>query len=261
MGRRFLAAEWRHLVMLNYQADPELLHPLVPRGTELDPWRGTHYVSVVGFLFRSVRVLGIPIPRHRTFEEVNLRFYIRRRDPEAGASGWRRGVCFIKEVVPRVAVAAVARWLYNENYVARAMRSDIRLPDLESAGAVTYEWAGATGWNRVRARFEGEPAPWVPGSEEEFITEHYWGYVPQRDGSTAEYRVVHPPWRVWRAVSSELSGDVAGFYGKPWGDVLAAPPRSAFVAEGSAIEVYRGERIREFQPRGGASYFRTCSNR
>ncbi|HEX8362069.1 MAG TPA: DUF2071 domain-containing protein, partial [Longimicrobium sp.] len=91
---KFLAAEWRDLVMLNYEADPAALRPLVPAGTELDAWGGTTYVSMVGFLFLRTRVLGIPIPFHQDFEEVNLRFYVRRRGPE----GWRRGVVFVREI-------------------------------------------------------------------------------------------------------------------------------------------------------------------
>jgi uncharacterized protein len=50
-GRIFLTAEWRHLAMLNYAIDPELLRPLAPPGTELDSWNGQTLVTLVGFLF------------------------------------------------------------------------------------------------------------------------------------------------------------------------------------------------------------------
>ncbi len=49
----FLTAEWRYLAMFNYEVPPELLAPLVPRGTELDSWQGKVYVSLVGFLFQK----------------------------------------------------------------------------------------------------------------------------------------------------------------------------------------------------------------
>src|SRR3954468_20670393 len=123
MPRIFLAAEWRYLAMLNYQVDPAILHPHLPRGTELDIWNGRHYISLVGFRFLNTRVLGVPIPFHRNFEEVNLRFYVRRKGPE----GWRRGVVFIAEIVPRFAIAAVARLFYNENYVALPTRHKLDL--------------------------------------------------------------------------------------------------------------------------------------
>jgi uncharacterized protein YqjF (DUF2071 family) len=114
----FLTAEWRWLAMLNYSVAPDVLEPFVPKGTVLDTFQGTAYVSMVGFLFLNTRVRGLSIPWHRDFEEVNLRFYVRRQAEE----GWRRGVVFIKEIVPRLAIAAVARVFYNENYVALSMR-------------------------------------------------------------------------------------------------------------------------------------------
>jgi uncharacterized protein YqjF (DUF2071 family) len=181
------------------------------------------------------------VPFHRNFEEVNLRFYVRRKADD----GWRRGVAFVKEVVPRVAIAAVARWLYNENYVALRMASQVRLPDLPGAprGSVEYRWANGSSWNVIRAHFEGLPAYPVAGSEEEFITEHYWGYVPQRGGATVEYGVEHPQWRVWRASSAELECDIGKCYGQQYCASLGRRPSSAFIAEGSDVSVYQGKQI------------------
>ena len=111
MPAPFLTAEWRSLAMLNYVVDPALLAPMVPRGTELDSFDGRTYMSLVGFRFERTRVRGIWIPLHSDFDEVNLRFYVRRR-----VSGEiRRGVVFIREVVPRWAIAAVARAVYGED--------------------------------------------------------------------------------------------------------------------------------------------------
>jgi uncharacterized protein YqjF (DUF2071 family) len=237
----FLTAEWRWLAMLNYAVDPAVLRPLVPRGTELDAWGGTTYASMVGFLFLRTRVLGVPIPFHRDFEEVNLRFYVRRRGPE----GWRRGVVFVKEIVPRAAIAAVARVLYGENYVAHPMRHavDVEGGALREGGAVAYGWKAGDAWASLRAVTAGAPAALEPGSEAEFITEHYWGYAAQRDGGCVEYRVEHPAWRVWRAAESQLDADVDRLYGPAIGPFLRADPVSAFVAEGSPIVVRRGVRI------------------
>jgi uncharacterized protein YqjF (DUF2071 family) len=238
MPGTFLTAEWRYLVMLNYEIDPHVLLPILPRYTELDCWQGKHFVSVVGFLFLNTRVLGIPIPFHRNFEEVNLRFYVRRR----AGDEWRRGVVFIKEVVPRSAIANVARWVYNENYVCQPMSSSIEIPTTETdPGRIEYRWGREP--LRVWARIAGLPKVLPGGSEAEFITEHYWGYARQRDGGTMEYRVEHPPWRVWQALDAKLEGDVTGFYGAAYGEALAGKPSSTFVAEGSPIAVYRGVRI------------------
>ena len=234
MAGVFLSAEWRHLAMLNYEVDPSLLAPLVPAGTELDVWNGRTYVSLVGFMFLKTKVLGVPIPFHRNFAELNLRFYVRRETRDEV----RRGVVFVKEIVPRWAIAFVARVVYNENYVSMPMRHAIAVP-----GNVEYGWRHAGRWDRLRVEVAGEAQPLAPGSEEEFITEHYWGYAAQRDGGTMEYQVGHPPWRVWRAVSSELDCDVEHHYGKEFAGTLAAPPVSAFLAEGSPITVQRGVRM------------------
>jgi uncharacterized protein YqjF (DUF2071 family) len=245
---RFLTAAWRYLVMANYEVDPAVLRPLVPRGTELDEWQGRTVVSMVGFRFLDTRVLGVPIPFHRDFDEVNLRFYVRREGPE----GWRRGVVFIKELVPRAAIAWLARVVYNENYVALPMRHDVRLPEEGTAhgggrgvgeGAVAYEWRSGGRWNRLAATVAGAPSPLAAGSEAEFITEHYWGYARQRDGGTVEYQVEHPPWRVWSAAASTFDCDVDGLYGAAFAAPLTASPRSAFVAEGSPVTVRRGVRL------------------
>ena len=110
----FLTANWRYLAILNYTVDPRLLAPFVPLGTEIDFENGETFLSVVGFLFLDTRLLGLPIPLYRDFEEVNLRFYVRRKS----ADTWRRGVVFIRELVPRRAIALIARACYGENYLA-----------------------------------------------------------------------------------------------------------------------------------------------
>jgi uncharacterized protein len=152
----FLTAEWRRLAMLNYEVDPAVLRPFVPRGVELDTWNDRHFVSVVGFLFLKTRVLGLPIPFHRDFEEINLRFYVRRRAED----GWRRGVVFIKEIAPRWAIATVARVVYNENYVARRMSHRIELDNgtIAPNGSVEYSWRDFGSWHHVRAKTGGVAA-------------------------------------------------------------------------------------------------------
>ncbi|MGH9751596.1 MAG: YqjF family protein [Blastocatellia bacterium] len=234
----FLTAEWRRLAMLNYEVDPAILRPFIPRGVELDTWNNRHFISVVGFLFQNTRVLGLPIPFHRNFEEINLRFYVRRRAED----GWRRGVVFIKEIVPRWAIATVARVVYNENYVARRMRRRI---DLENGGvalngSVEYSWRDCGAWHHVRAKTEGKAQPLVAGSEEEFITEHYWGYAAQPDGGCVEYRVEHPRWNVWQTSEAAFECDVKRVYGRQFVECLSVKPASAFVADGSAIVVRKG---------------------
>jgi uncharacterized protein YqjF (DUF2071 family) len=235
----FLTAQWQMLAFLNYEIAPKILAALVPAGTELDTWNGKTFVSVVGFRFWDTRVAGIRIPFHRNFEEVNLRFYVRHRGPE----GWRRGVVFIKELAPRTAIAWVARWFYNEQYLALPMRHKIRQPSPDRTPTVEYSWRLGERWQGLSAEAAGSAELPEAGSQEEFITEHYWGYTTQRDGSTLEYRVEHPRWPVWQAAHCAFDGDVARLYGPQLVECLADKPSSAFVAAGSAISVFKGVRV------------------
>jgi hypothetical protein len=179
LGKPFLTAEWRYLAMLNYEIEPAVLRPFVPRGTELDAWHGKSFVRMAGFLFANTRVLGLPIPFHRNFEEVNLRFYVRRKAED----GWRRGVVFIKEIVPRAAIALVARWIYGENYVTLPTgnvicRAQERAENVESA---KYYWTFQERAQFLEMVARGAPAPFGADSKEEFIAQHYWGYSSQRN--------------------------------------------------------------------------------
>ncbi len=234
----FLTAEWRSLVMLNYAVDPAILARHLPRGVELDLWRDEALVSMVGFRFLHTRVLGLAIPFHQDFDEVNLRFYVRRRVEE----GWRRGVVFVREIVPRSMIALVARVAYNEPYLGLPMRHCV--PPVGEGGRFEFGWKFRETWCGLGAETMGEPVPLVEGGAEEFIFEHYWGYTRQRDGSTAEYQVEHPRWRAWQTSRSWLTGELGALYGAEFGDVLGGAPQSAFVAEGSEVAVRRGMRLR-----------------
>ena len=235
--RPFLTAVWRYLAMLNYEVDPAVLRPHVPKGTVVDTWQGKAFVSMVGFLFLDTRVLGAAIPFHRNFEEVNLRFYAR----QAGREDAPRAVAFVKEIVPRPAIAWTARVLYGEKYVHLPMQHQLEyhagVPSL-----VEYRWRTRGRWQRLGVKPLGAAEPMQPGSEEEFIAEHYWGYASRRSG-TVEYAVEHPPWRVWQVGESWLECDVAELYGPEFASYLSMPPSSAFLAEGSEIVVRQGGRL------------------
>jgi hypothetical protein len=239
MRRPFLTARWENLVIVNYEVSPTTLAPLVPRGTELDLWQGRALVSLVGFSFVDTRVRGFSIPGHRDFEEVNLRFYVRR--PMSPGPD-RRAVVFIRELVPRYAIAAIARVLYNEPYLSVPMHHRSRV-DRHRGGDIEYGWRYGGQEFSVAASVEGSAQMLEGGSEAEFITEHYWGYTRQRDGGTLEYEVEHPPWRVWAAPRATFTGPARALYGPVFGEVLGGPLRSACVAEGSAVTVSAGCRI------------------
>jgi uncharacterized protein YqjF (DUF2071 family) len=234
----FLTAEWRDLAMLNYLVEPSVLAPFVPAGTELDQWNGATFLSVVGFMFLDTRLFGIPIPFHRNFEEVNLRFYVRRRAQE----GWRRGVVFVKEFVPRMAIAFAARALYNEKYEAVPMshRVDRCTANSQNIARVSYSWQFRGQTQQMTILTVGVCGSIGAGTQQEFITEHYWGYSRQPGGGTLEYLVEHPRWCVWTAREGHLDCDTAGLYGEAFRPFLSVEPASAFVADGSPVKVHRG---------------------
>ena len=207
----------------------------MPRGTELDTWQDMDLISLVGFRFVDTRVMGVGVPCHRTFEEVNLRFYVRRRHTDGSL---RRAVVFIKELVPRRAIAAVARLIYHEPYRRVALDHEVSL-DKDSGRSAEYSWVHRGLDYGLRARVAGPAAPPVPGSEAEFITEHFWGYTRQRGGGTSEYRVDHPSWLVWDASdSSYRSPPTDTLFGPGLSEVLRVEPKSAFVAVGSEVSVF-----------------------
>jgi uncharacterized protein YqjF (DUF2071 family) len=245
--RPFLTAEWRYLLMLQYVVDPQVLAPLLPAGTTLDLWQGAALVSMVGFDFRKTRLLGLPVPFHTRFEEVNLRYYVQAGQGEDA----RRGVAFVKEIVPRPWVARVARWVYGEPYIAAPMQHTIeeRGGSMVANGLVEYTWrmpgsrSGRKSLNRLGGLASGDLRDIQPGTEEAFIFEREWGFTRRGRERTGAYRVIHPPWQVWNVTQPYLLCDVERLYGSAFAPFLRRPPHSAFLALGSAVTVMPGTMV------------------
>jgi hypothetical protein len=233
----FLTAEWNRLLMLNYDVDKQLLAPHVPRGCELDFCQDRCYISLVGFQFSNTRVKGCRFPFHVNFLEVNLRFYVRRLVDRQ----WRRGVVFIREIVPKRLITWVANGLYRENYITLPMRSFFTNRQ-DSVGA-EYQWKYRGQWLTMRGR---SPVDWdsaieiAEGSEEEFFTEHYWGYTRKSIESTAEYEVRHPRWCMWPLEDFGFEGNVSDLYPGFSEILMQREPVSALLADGSPVEVFGG---------------------
>ena len=236
--RRFLKAEWRNLLMLNYEVDPEILKPYLPFATVIDQWQEKTLVSMVGFMFEETAVLGMKWPGHVNFEEVNLRFYVRHFDGRE----WKRGAVFISEIVPKPLIALIANNLYKEHYRALPMRHNFSRVDNEHS-LFLYEWKLNGTWNKLGAIVSHRFEEIKPGSAEEFIFEHYWGYNSLGDGKTMEYEVEHAAWETAAVKHPVLEADIAGLYGDAFVPWLEAKPYSAFFAKGSGIKVRAGRRI------------------
>lgn len=236
---QFLRAEWKNLIMLNYEVDPDILKPYLPPYTVLDLWQGKALVSMVGFMFLNTRVLGVKWPFHINFEEVNLRFYVQHFDGKA----WKRGAVFISEIVPKGMIVLIANNLYKEHYSVLPMRHSIHAVDKDSTQYL-YEWKLNGKWNRLGGTVNNALPAILPRSAEEFIFEHYWGYNIAGETSTFEYQVEHTRWNAGTVTDHIFDADISKLYGEEFVPYLTAEPYSAFFADGSEVIVRSAGRIR-----------------
>ena len=231
--KKFLTAKWLDLVMANYSVEPSVLSGFVPEGTELDFWTGECYVSLVAFKFFETKVLGVPIPFHRNFLEVNLRFYVTRKT----GNEIRRGVVFIKEIVPRRAIAMIARYAYGEPYETWKMGL------LQNESQVSYNWSKKGCENLLSVEIGENSGVPAPGSHGEFIIEHYWGYTKRGPGRTDEYKVEHPKWELFDVGAARIDVDFGTTYSEKFAFLSGQKPKSILVAKGSEIAVYKGAKL------------------
>lgn len=227
----FLNAEWRKLAFANYSIDPKILKKHLTFGTELDLWEGKCFVSLIGFMFLNTKLLGLKIPFHINFEEVNLRFYVKRLEK----GQWKRGVVFIKEIVPKPALTFVANTIYNENYETLPMRHE--WIEKEESRSVKYEWKKKNRWHSFKVTADLKASDISKNSVTEFITEHYWGYATVNSKTTNEYEVTHPRWKHYQVQHSEIDVDFEAIYGSEFGFLNREQPTSVMLAEGSEITV------------------------
>ena len=227
----FLKAEWRKLAFANYLIDKNILVKFLPVGTELDLWDGNCFVSLVGFMFVNTKLLGIKIPFHTDFEEVNLRFYVKRF-----VNGrWKRGVVFIKEIVPKKALTFVAKTVYNENYETMPMKHYWEIE--REKRIIEYKWKLNGIWYSFRVFASVDKFKIKPNSKTEFITEHYWGYAKVNSRRSNEYEVTHPKWEVYKVEDYKIDVDFKLVYGDEFEFLNDMKPYSVMLAEGSQITV------------------------
>lgn len=233
MQQTFLQAEWRKLAMANYSVDSALLKKYLPYKTEIDIWKNTCYVSLVGFMFLNTKLKGFKIPFHSDFEEVNLRFYVRYKEQNE----WKRGVVFIKEIVPKMALTFVANTVYKEKYETMKMKHSWMTEN--DSLHVEYQWKKGD-WNSFKIKASDLETDIGHDSEEEFITEHFWGYTSISEHKTSEYGVEHPRWKVYPVQDYAVNVDFGRVYGSDFKCLLNENPTSVFLAEGSEILVKEG---------------------
>lgn len=234
--RVFLSAEWRKLALANYEVDKEILLKYLPPFTELDDWNGKYYVSLVGFMFMNTKLRGFGIPFHINFEEVNLRFYVKYKEVDV----WKRGVVFIKEIVPKPAITFVANTVYKEHYQTLPMKHRWEINEHELV--TDYLWKTKK-WNKFSVTASPIAEAMEIGSDEEFITEHFWGYTKIGANATSQYEVAHPRWEVYPVITYDIDVDFEANYGNEFAFLSHQTPNSVMLAEGSPIYVFKGKRI------------------
>ena len=231
MMNTFLTARWENLIMANYEVNPDVLLPYLPKGVELDFFDGKTYVSLVGFMFKKTKIFSIPIPFLGTFEEVNLRFYVKRTEGD----NIKRGVVFINETVPYQLVAWLANKLYKEHYIAIPTKNKIDI--LMHSKSIRYEWKINKEWNHLSVNASIENEKMIVGSIEEYILEHYYGYTRIDSQRSQEYEVKHPRWRVSKVEDYSINCDFKSMYGVDFDFLNNVAPNSVILAEGSPISV------------------------
>ena len=237
MSKKILRAEWRKLILANYPVEKAVLLPYLPAKAELDEWNGKLYVSLVGFMFLNTRLIGLKIPFHVNFPEVNLRFYVRVKEKNV----WKRGVVFIKEIVPKPAISFVANSFFNERYATMPMRNYHLIDNNQLT--VGYEWKHHHQWNKLRVVANPISKLIAEGSKEEFITQHFWGYSSTRKKETIEYEVEHVKWESYPVKNYTVNCDFESLYGSSFGYLSQTIPDSVMLAEGSEIAIFKKKTI------------------
>ncbi len=227
----FLTAEWRKLIMANYAVAPNILLPFLPKGVEIDLFEGNAYVSLVGFMFLKSKIFGVPMPLMGSFEEINLRFYVKRWVNNE----WRRGVVFINETVPFKAVAVIANWLYKEHYTAIPTKHDWVIDNNKMK--INYYWKKNSNWYDIKLESSAISHKMEAGSVEEFIFEHYYGYTKVDSDNTVEYNIAHPSWEIYPVKKSSINCNFGDMYGAAFAHLSNSQPNSIMLAEGSDIAV------------------------
>ncbi|HKC37293.1 MAG TPA: DUF2071 domain-containing protein [Chitinophagaceae bacterium] len=229
--QKLLIAEWRKLIMANYETDPGILKKYLPAGTELDEWENKYYTSLVGFMVLKTRLYGFRIPFHSNFPEVNLRFYVRYRSGKE----WKRGVVFINEFVPKHAITFVANKLYKERFATCSMKHKYEIDNKLKVG---YYWKKDHKWNKLEVTADPNFCELKQGSKEEFIIERYWGYSSIDKNKTEEFRVEHPQWNIYPIEQYTIDCNFKTLYGNDFGHLDRTAPASVFLADGSPAAIF-----------------------
>lgn len=216
--------------MSNYEVDPAILKPYMPKGLELDFYEGKTYVSLVGFMFKKTSLFGVPIPFFGSFEEINLRFYVQRIEGKK----IKKGVVFINETVPFKIVALLANKLYKEHYISIPTKNSIYVKEHKH---IDFKWKMNDKWNSLTVKSDINQYKIEPFSIEEFIFERYFGFTKLSPSRSQEYRIQHPKWNTNKILNYTVDCDFNTMYGESFSHLTNHEPNSIIMAEGSLVSV------------------------
>ena len=231
--KRFLTAEWKNLAVATFEIDKKLLGKYLPDNTEINGFDGKHFISLVGFMFSNPAFFGFKAPFFRTFEEMNLRFYVKRKTQ----NGWRNGVVFIKEIAPSKFIGQIAKLLYRENFITLPMSHSIAMTADQQE--TEYKWKIRNKWNFFSLKTSTIPLSAEVNSIEAFIKNQYWGYTKGNFKETFEFEIKHIPWNIFPSTSFELDIDAEALYGKELASFFYQKPLCCFLMDGSYTEISR----------------------
>lgn len=231
-NKTFLTANWENLILVNYEIAPDILQPYTPNETQIDLFKNKCYVSLVGFMFKNTKVLGVKLPFHINFEEVNLRFYVKHKE--------KRGVVFIKEIVPKPLITCVANTIYKEHYETAKMQHKSQVNKVIKH--TEYSWTKKNSLQSLGVNSNLKPIKIEPNSIEYFITEHYFGYT-KHNNKTFEYEVKHPTWLHYPIIDYNINIDFEMNYGQGFKFLNNSLPSSVILAQGSKISVMNKKTI------------------
>lgn len=197
VGPRLMRQRWSHLLFLHWEVPHDALRPLVPPELTIDTFEGRAFVGLVPFTMSGVRARFLPpLPGLSSFEEVNVRTYVRHegRDP---------GVWFFSLDAANAVAVWAARATYHLPYHHARMSLE------ESGGTIRYRSERLRpGPTPAGCSMRYEPAgpefAAAPGSLEFFLVERYRLYSRSPAGRLHGGEVEHPPYPIQPARLHDL---------------------------------------------------------
>ncbi|HET8854857.1 MAG TPA: DUF2071 domain-containing protein [Salinimicrobium sp.] len=226
-----LTCHWRNLAFANYIISPEILEKYLPSYTKIDYFDRKCYVSLVGFQFKDIEIAGVKIPFYTDFEEINLRFYVKRFD----GTTWRKGTVFISEIADKSVLKILANSFLHEKYQTLKTKQEVKEnSDFIETG---YSWKAGRNWQSIEMIGENSPKLVAEGTEPHFIMDRPWGYQKYDALTTNEYEVSHPQWKILPVSTFDINVDFKESFGSAFSILNGILPHSVILAEGSLVSV------------------------